>query len=181
MFITVLSFVAFASVLSERFHDAIVSYVSPLVKPLRFVGAFALDEAVSWYTMYKASWVHWWMLRERKRKLLLECSKRSRKLIEHIYDDIGETELELLADCKYTRAAIVMSRRARLQLKYPKWSEANELVVADWVKRNFDEGTSYGVRTRMAPLVIKMTFIKSSHEHKADYLPVIFKGAIDVA
>lgn len=113
--------------------------------------------------------------------LLLGCSKRAQKLIKQLDEDIGLSELECVAESRYTRAAILMSRRARLDLKFPKWSEANERVVADWVKRNFDEGTSYGVRTRMAPLVIKMTFVKSAHELRADYVPSIFKGTIDMA
>jgi hypothetical protein len=181
MFITMVSIVAFACVFSaesRNFLDSIAYRCCCLcVQGWRILS----NEATSWYTMYKATWTNWWALRERKRVLLLGCSKRARKLINQLDDEINETELDLLAECRYTRAAIIMSRRARLELKYPKWSEANERVVADWVKRNFDDGTSYGVRTRMAPLVIKLAFVKSNHEMRAAYAHTIFKGAIDVA
>lgn len=118
-------------------------------------------------------WKHYFMfqytLRARYMQLRVDSSKRTRKILDILdSSDIGEDELELLERGKYVRCAVLISRRARIGLKYPKYSKPNERVVADYILRTLPDSMTIGQKHRVLPLAIKMTFVKSHYEVRAE-------------
>lgn len=108
-------------------------------------------------------------LRYRYREIRVASSKRAGRLLD-ILDiaDLGEDVLDLLQSGKYVRAAVLISRDARLALRYPKHSVANERIVCDWIDKHLPEGMTRQMKHRVVPLAVKLSFVKSRYEIAAD-------------
>jgi len=83
-------------------------------------------------------------------------------------DDLGGDVLDLVAEKKYVRCAVLLSREARRALKYPNHSKANEKIVCDWIEKNYPEGVTSSMKHRITPLATKLAFVKSRFESAAE-------------
>jgi hypothetical protein len=100
----------------------------------------------------------------------MQCSQRVNRILDILdSDSIGDDEMEMVAAGKHVRCAVLLSRRARMALRYPNYSPANERIVCDWIERHLPADMTMGVRHKVMPLAIKMTFIKSHHELRAEH------------
>lgn len=105
----------------------------------------------------------------RRFRLRAKSSNRARRVLECLDDlSLGNDELELLENNDYVRCAVLLSRRARIGLRYPRYSGANERIACDWIERHMPEHMTLGVRHRVLPLAVKLTFVKSQFEVDAD-------------
>jgi len=112
--------------------------------------------------------------RQRRRRIVLESSKRTRRVLSVLdTDEIGDDEMELVDKKLYVRCAVLISRRARMGLKYPSHSSANERIATDWILKHLPDDMTVGVRHKVLPLAVKLTFVRSHYEDKA---ALHFKG-----
>lgn len=119
-------------------------------------------------------------LRTRRWSVFTKASKRTQRVLKILdIDTLGGDELELVERSQYTRCSILISRRARMGLKYPKHSKANERVAADWILKHLPEDMTVGVRHKVLPLAIKLTFVRSQHEEEANWHFEQLKGLVD--
>lgn len=106
--------------------------------------------------------------RQRRRRIVLESSKRTQRVLSVLdMDEIGDDEMELVGRKLYVRCAVLISRRARMGLKYPSYSPANERIAADWILKHLPDDMTVGVRHKVLPLAVKLTFVRSHYEDKA--------------
>jgi hypothetical protein len=66
-----------------------------------------------------------------------------------------------------------------MQLSYPKYSEANRLVVAHWLSRNQPDNISNSDWARMCPYIVTMAFVRSAEEVEARRLASMFPMEMD--
>jgi len=149
------------------------------------VGGFALC-ACSWVWTQCTYWHEYFVLQHtlhmRKQRIIRESSKRTQRVLNCLDDDqITADELELIEARRYVRCAVVMSRRARMGLKYPKYSPANEKVACDWIGRHLPDGMPLSVKHRVLPLAIKLTFVRSHHEVRAEHHFTWLQDLVDKA
>lgn len=106
--------------------------------------------------------------RQRRRRIVLESSKRTQRVLSVLdMDEIGDDEMKLVERKLYVRCAVLISRRARMGLKYPLHSPANERIAADWILKHLPDDMTVGVRHKVLPLAVKLTFVRSHYEDKA--------------
>lgn len=112
--------------------------------------------------------------RQRRRKIVLESSKRTQRVLSVLdMDEVGDDEMKLVEKKLYVRCAVLISRRARMGLKYPSYSAANERIAADWILKHLPDDMTVGVRHKVLPLAVKLTFVRGHYEDKA---ALHFKG-----
>lgn len=108
-------------------------------------------------------------LRARRTLVVSRCSNRAGRILSILDDEsLDDSCIDLIDRHQHIRCAVLLSRRARLGLKYPKYSAANEKIVCDWISKHCPESMTEGVKQRMMPLAIKLTFVPSIHEQEAD-------------
>jgi len=120
--------------------------------------------------------------RKRMRQVYREATKRTQRVLDILdMDDLGGDEMELVARKQYIRCAVLISRRARMGLKYPGHSKANEKIAADWILRHLPDNMTMGVRHKVLPLAVKLTFVRSHYEYRADSHFSMLGDMVDVA
>lgn len=108
-------------------------------------------------------------LRRRSREIRNASSKRASKVLDMIdMDDLGGDVLDLVAEKKYVRCAVLMSREVRRALRFPSHSRSNEKIVCDWIEKNYPEGVTSAMKHRITPLAIKLAFVESRFETAAE-------------
>lgn len=136
------------------------------------IGRWFYEQYVLWGTLVRYCWRYCsfhYRLRLRQYAFMESCSKRVSKVMDILdMDDIGENEMELLSQKKHIRCAVLLSRRARIGLRYPGYSKANEKVACDWILRHCPDDMTIGMKHKVLPLAVKLTFVKSQHEVRAD-------------
>lgn len=106
--------------------------------------------------------------RQRRRRIIMESSRRTKRVLDILdTDEIGDDELELVERKEYVRCSVLISRRARMGLKYPSYSQANERIAADWILKHLPDDMTIGVKHKVLPLAVKLTFVRSRHEDYA--------------
>lgn len=128
-------------------------------------------------TYFHVTYVFWYeyiafkhLMRVRRYRLMAAASRRTRKVLECLDDtSLGDDELTLIERKEHVRCAVLMSRRARIGLKYPKYSAANEKIACDWIDRHCPESMTLGIKHKVLPLAIKLTFVRSQHEIDAEH------------
>lgn len=118
----------------------------------------------------------------RTRSIRLRVSRRVNRVLDllDMAHMTGDT-LDELEKKNYTRAAVIVSRQARLALRYPKHSKANEILACDWIDKHLPEGVTPAMRHRMVPLAIKLTFVRSREEEEAKQLFDFLTPCVDSA
>lgn len=169
----------FAFLLVIQMAIQLLSIGISIVRPL-------VDLVVAWASSWGCYVAAWWQfkytLQMRRLTLKAKSSKRSRRILECLDDlCLGNDELELIENNDYVRCAVLLSRRARIGLRYPKYSGANERIACDWIERHMPEGMTLGVRHRVLPLAIKLTFVKSQFETDAEHQFSWFKPMVENA
>jgi len=120
--------------------------------------------------------------RRRMRRIVNESSGRTQRVLDLLdLDELGGDEMELIARRQYVRCAVLISRRARQGLKYPKHSAANERIAADWILKHLPDDMTMGVRHKVLPLAVKLTFVRSHHEVRADYHFTLLNDMVEKA
>lgn len=139
------------------------------ILPILRAPVLELVSAVScWGTVLYHSFLMRHVRRQRRRKIVLESSKRTQRVLGILdMDEIGDDEMELVEKKLYVRCAVLISRRARMGLKYPSYSPANERIAADWILKHLPDDMTIGVRHKVLPLAVKLTFVRSHYEDKA--------------
>lgn len=95
--------------------------------------------------------------------------------------EVDDNLAEVLGQANHIRAAAILGNEARVSLKFPKYSAANELIVADWLNRNAPTDMTPAMRRRVFPLAIKLAFIKSKSEVEAGYIFSALGSMVDSA
>jgi hypothetical protein len=104
----------------------------------------------------------------RNSKIKLAASKRAERVMRILDGKLDPNVEAAMSGAKHLRASVLLSRAARVALKFPKHSRSNEIVVADWLNRHAPESMSFTQRSHIFPLAIKLTFVKGKHEVAAD-------------
>lgn len=129
---------------------------------------FVWSVLVGWFGYWYQYYTFQHQLRLRRNRIICESSKRTKRVLD-ILDDaqLGDDELELIAKKQYIRCAVLLSRKARIGLKYPSYSKANEKIACDWISRHCPADMTMGVKHKVLPLAIKLTFVRNQHEMRA--------------
>jgi hypothetical protein len=121
-------------------------------------------------------------LRGQVRAATRRVSSTYAQLMHDFYlDDVDESLADLVVAGAFTKASVLLAQQARLDLKFPKMSAANELVVADWLNKNAPDTMGTRQRARIFPLAIKLAFVKSRHELEAHTMGDWFRPQMDLA
>lgn len=130
-----------------------------------------IDSVCAWIAAWRAKRECRRFMRSQVRATMRKASLRQRVLMRRLYiDGADEDVMKLAADQQFTQASVTLGLQARVALKYPKKSPANELAVADWMNRNAPESMGIRQRARVFPLAIKLAFVRSKSELEANIL-----------
>jgi len=141
-----------------------------------------VDQVNTWFASWKAKRECRRYIRGRVRAATKKVSQKYYQLLSNLYiDEVEDDVADLIEKRAFTKAAVSLGQRARIELKFPKSSPANALVVADWLNRNAPASMGVRQRARIFPLAIKLAFVRSLHEHDADMLADWFKEQTDFA
>lgn len=141
-------------------------------------------EVHGWFVCLTTTMYHRFLMgykqRQRKRLIITESSRRTQRVLDILdVDELGGDELELIERRQYIRCAVLISRRARMGLKFPSYSAANERIAADWILKHLPDDMTIGVRHKVLPLAVKLTFVRSTHELRANYHFNVLKDMVD--
>lgn len=153
------------------FKTGLFQTLNHVVLPVIRAGAMECWDIVhSLYVVTRNTILVTYDRRRRWRRIVRESSGRTQKVLELLdIDELGGDEMELIGRRQYVRCAVLISRRARQGLKFPGHSKANERIAADWILKHLPEDMTLGVRHKVLPLAVKLTFVRSHHEVRADY------------
>lgn len=131
------------------------------------------DWVTVWWSPLDGRW-QWWKMRNRQFRKAVHTYRR---FLRHVH----ASDAELLPDelAGITKRVWDLSRVCRMQLSYPKYSEANRLVVAHWLSRNQPDNISNSDWARMCPYIVTMAFVRSAEEVEARRLASMFPMEMD--
>jgi len=113
-------------------------------------------------------------------KVRMKVSRRARALLK-LADTKMLSAIEDLQFAPKLPLAWYYSRLVRQALHFPKHSPANEIIVSDWIQRNWKEGMRTQDKVDVLPWAIKLAFVRSKEEIQSDMVLELLQGSIDVA
>lgn len=156
-----------------RGRTLIIVTPSGVFEGAELVGLCALFFLIFCFLLYQA--VREWhagrvsrLMRKRERLARVGASKRAMRALQVLDEGCFDALEEMLPQCGSLKAAVGLSRAARLALRCPSNTPANKIIVLDWLNRNAPEHMSYTQRSRIFPLACVMTFVKDQRELDAD-------------
>lgn len=124
--------------------------------------------------------VSWWegvKVRAKARRMDKLRARGVGRRAARLLDAIGSAAVDAVLDDDNHQIDPILSlsikwaRKARVNFQYPSHSRANEIIVADWINKQW-KGMDLRAShiDRALPLAVKLAFVKSAAERNADDL-----------
>lgn len=136
---------------------------------------------VVYWEQFVTRWGVWNWRRARRGRIVCRVSNRVAVLLKRLDMDPDCDIDALVAAKKYVRASIIYSRQCRIDLRFPKYSAANESIAVDWLNKHLPDSMPFSVRFCIVPLAAKLVFVKSAREEEAEECFKLLKPLVEVA